>query len=244
MVCSKRFAAAFLGAGFLATPLLAQSITLSLGIRETGSVEPIGGNGGSSGGIEWVNIDANVVPLDGGWHQVTVDLRNATLTAFAGATANSMYDGTRGTIEHIRIRNTDGITNPIRMFLDDLVVTDAAGAPTTLGWEGLTVGQEHIFQEPTFSGSTSPNLVVGGGAGVTEAAAFSGTQAYDLNFQFVDNSPTRWVRLTTSAPVSGANPTIDFGGTVSFQVRGMVIPAPAGVGLLGLGALVLVRRRR
>src|SRR5690606_8011763 len=116
----------------IAGPVLAQSITLSLGIRETGSAAPIGADGGTTGGIEWVNLDATVVPLDGGWHHVTFDLSTATLTGFAGTTANSMYEPgiTTGTIENIRIRNTSGITNPIRMFLDDLVVTDRTGAQT------------------------------------------------------------------------------------------------------------------
>ena len=67
--------------------LEASQLTLSIGVRETGSAAAIGADGGTGGGIEWVDLDANVVPADAGWHQVTVDLANAQLTAFAGGTA-------------------------------------------------------------------------------------------------------------------------------------------------------------
>lgn len=246
MVRFDQVATAALCLACVGAPALAQSITVSLGIRETGTAAPIGADGGTSGGIEFVNLDATVIALDGGWHQVSVDLAAASLTAFAGTTANSLYDTTRGTLEMIRFRNSDGLTGPLRIFLDDLVATDAARLPHTLGWEGLPLGSEHIFQEPGFSGSTIGNLVDPGSAAVTDSMAHTGTQSYQLDLQFVDADPSRWVRVTTfpSDGLTGGNPTIDFQGTLSFWIKGSVVPAPATAALLGFGGLAGMPRRR
>jgi hypothetical protein len=226
----------------------AAQLTFSIGIRETGTAAAIGADGGTANGIEFIDQDLHDVELDGTWQQVSINLANPqSVTAFAGATANSIIDGNRGTLEHIRIRNTDGITNPINLYLDDLVYTDASGTPHLLGWEGLNVGDEVRFQEPNFSGSTSANLVAGGTAAVSEDEAFSGTQSYELDFQFIDDTDTRWVRLTTfaSGGMIGPNATIEFNGVLSFYVNGTAIPEPTAASLLALTAIggLLVRRR-
>lgn len=224
---------------------LAQSIAVSIGVRETGSVAALGADGGTSGGIEWVNRDLNIVALDGGWHKVTFDLPNAMLLPFAGVDADGFYTTTRGTLEHIRFRNTDGLDMPLRFFIDDLEIRDATGAMTLIGWEEQSLGDEHVFRTPHTSGSTNQNLVMGVDfAGVVDTMAHSGEQSYQLDFQFVDNDPTRWLRLTTFDTDSGANPTIDFGGTVSFWIKGDVVPSPSGAAVIGLAGAVLLRRRR
>jgi hypothetical protein len=240
---------AFLTALLCASTVSASHLTFSIGVRETGVDVAIGANGGFVGGIEFVDLDAYDIELDGTWQQVSINLADENLTAFAGDTANGMWDApgpnsNKGTLELIRIRNEDGITTPITLYLDDLVYTDASGAPTTLGWEGLTVGDEVIFQEPGFSGSTSGNLVDAGTAGVTEDAAFTGTQSYGASFQFVDNTPTRWVRLTTFNTPNVPNPTIELDGVLSFWVNGTTIPEPATATMICLAALGLITARR
>lgn len=223
----------------------AQSIAVSIGVRETGSVAPLGQDGGTDGGIEWVNRDANIVPLNGAWHQVSFNLSNAQLLAFAGVSANSVWDGTRGVFEHLRLRNTDGLTEPLRLFIDDLTLTGPGQPNFTDGWEGATLGAEHIFRDPGFSGSTAANLIGSGSSAVSAAMARTGTQSVEMNLQFVDNDPTRWARVLTFDTDTGANPTVDFGGTVSFWIKGEVVPSPgAGVMVLLGGGLVAVRRRR
>ena len=92
----------------LAAPL---TLDISIGIRETGyaggPAVPIGANGGSSGGIEFINLDGQPFVADGTWQQFTFTPTTDTLTAFAGASANSVLDGTYGVFEHIRIRSTN-----------------------------------------------------------------------------------------------------------------------------------------
>jgi hypothetical protein len=240
------FAAGLCGASFVASAS-AQSIAVSLGVRETGTEEPIGADGGINDGIEWVNRDLTSIPLDGGWHLFSVSFPGAALTPFAGTTADGLYSTTRGVLEHLRLFNEDLITDPIRIYLDDLIVTDAFGNAFNLGWEGLPLGSEHIFQEPGLSGSTLSNLVDAGSSAVTDSMAYSGTQSYQVDFQFVDADPTNWLRLTTfaSGDLTGGNPTIDFQGSLSFRIKGAVIPAP-GAGPLAclLGAAGARRRRR
>lgn len=238
----------FATVAFCAVATSASALTLSLGIRETGAAGAIFSNGGSSGGIEWVNLDAavNNIPVDGTWNQVTFNFQTDPLTAFAGATADSLYTGTSGTIEHIRILNSDGIATPIKFYVDDLVHTDASGASTAFGWEANAVGDEVMFQEPGFSGSTAANLVAGATAGVTNSMAHSGSQSYQADFQFVDGATNRWVRFTTFNAANSPNPLITFGqgDSVSFWAKATTIPEPTSVVMAGVAALGLIAVRR
>ena len=77
------------GAAMLAFSAVAANaqLAISIGIRETeaggGTVGvPIGGNGGSAGGIEFVNLDGQTLPLDGNFHTFTFNFQNDPLTAF------------------------------------------------------------------------------------------------------------------------------------------------------------------
>ncbi|MAT71577.1 MAG: hypothetical protein CMJ58_18880 [Planctomycetaceae bacterium] len=228
----------------IADAAAAQSVTVSLAVRETASGAAIFDNGGTSGGIEWIDKDANVVPLDGAWHQVSFNLPTAAVDAFAGGTANGDLEVADGTIEHIRILNSDGITLPIRLYIDDLVHTDVTGAPTTFDWESYAVGDEVMFQEPGFSGSTAGNLVAGATSGVTDAMAHGGSLSYQADFQFIDNDPARWVRWTTFSASNAPNPAVKLDSTISFWVKGGVIPEPTSVALAGLAALGLAVCRR
>lgn len=212
------------------TSFASAQVQISLGIRETGAgggtFTNIGDNGGSLGGIEWVDLDNQQLVLDGTWQQFTFDLSTATLTAFAGSTANAVLDGDYGTIEHIRIRNANGITEPIQIWIDDIenTITPLGGSPTAVSvedFEGYVAGTEVVFQEPGFSGSTAANILPGGTSGIDNMVA-SRTPSQRIEFQFVDNTATRWVRLTTFNSTNKPNPLIRFdqSSVVSFWMRG------------------------
>jgi hypothetical protein len=221
----------------------AQSIAVSIGVRETGTLAPLGADGGTNGGIEFVNRDQANIPLDGTWHQVSFNFPNAELLAFAGTTANSMWDTLRGTLEMIRLRNTGGLADPLQIFIDDLVISYQTES-FTFDFESQALGSLHVFQAPGFSGSTTSNLLPGSTSAVSAAAAHGGSQAYELNFGFVDDDPARWVRLTTFNTPSGPNPTLDFRGSMSFWIMGNVIPGPSTGALLLMAAVAGGRRRR
>jgi len=234
--------------GLLAVSAASQAqLAVSIGVRETNSTGAIGSNGGSANGIEFVNLDGQSLTTDGTWQLFTFNFQTDPLTPFAGTTANGTWDFNSGVLEHIRIRNINGETNPITMWIDDVTSTDALGISTNFGsFEGFGNNQEVMFQEPSFSGSTVGNLVAGSTAGVDNTVAFSGSASYRTNFQFIDNSATRWVRLTTSNTPTLPNPVITTapGTTLTFRLRAEAVPEPATLAVLGLGALALRRRRK
>lgn len=234
----------------------AQNLAISIAIRETeagggATGGPAFADGGTTGGLEFVNRDGQLLPLDGSWQLFTFTPASDPLLAFAGTTANSILEGGWGTLEMLRVANIDGISQPIRLWIDQVTVTERAGA-TIEGFEAFAPGVEVIFQEPGFSGSTSANLVAGGSSAVTDVIAFAGDHAYEMNFQFVDDDPTRWVRVSTFNTPNLPNPAVplqygspEFAPTISFYARALVIPEPTSLALwAALGGLALTRRRR
>jgi hypothetical protein len=225
-------------------------MSVSIGIRETAtSTGPAFSNAGATGGIEWVKKDGQSLTADGTWQLFTFTPSTDTLAAFAGASANGTLDTDWAALEHIRILNNDGITNPIRLWIDDVTNTDSAGS-TVQGFETFATGVEAIFQEPNFSGSTSANLVLGGTSLVSNSMAYAGAQSDEVKFQFVDNGPTRWVRLTTFNTPNLPNPAMHvresaFNPTISFYAKAVVIPEPSAAALaaVALIGLALVSRR-
>src|SRR5207237_625789 len=76
-------------------------------------------------------------------------------------------------------------------------------------FEGYNDNAIVIFNTPRASGSTSANLKTSPDiAGVTHAVDGVTAACYRLNWEFIDNSTTRWLRATTFAAANLPNPTI------------------------------------
>ena len=235
----------------LSTPAAAVNLAISVGVRETGTTAQIGGDGGTANSIEWVNRDGLMLPLDGAFHTFTFNFGTDPVAFFfgtqpAGGQPNRL-DGTRGTLEHIRIRNVDGVTVPVQLHIDNIRNTTAlAGTQMVSGFEGFALGTEVTFQEPSYSGSTSANLATAPNvAAVTGPIASEGAQSNGVQFRFIDADATRWLRLTTNVTTNLPNPAIDFApsSTLSFDIRGVAVPEPAGVAAVTLALAALPWRR-
>ncbi len=230
---THRIALVLAAATTVASVASAQSFKISLGVRETGVVTTIGGDGTTANGIEWINKDGQTLNADGTWQKFTFNFGADPVAAFAGASANGTLasptgDANRGTLEHIRILNDQGITNAITLLIDDVVNTVGGTDNVITGFETTdtipaVVNTEHMFKNAFFSGSTSANIA--GSATVkvidTAGAARTGTGTLEQKFQFVDSTPTRWTRMTTFSAATQRNPSIDFtsGNKVSFWLN-------------------------
>jgi hypothetical protein len=205
---------------------MAQTLAISIGLRETGTTAAVGANGGTTGPIEFVNLDNLTLNLDGTWQQFTFHFGTDPVTAFTG---NGTLDGTKGVLENIRLRNVAGITAPVAIYLDDVVNT-VGGTPTTLtDFEGYPAnvggaGTEVMFQEPSFSGSSNTQIQAGSTHDIVTDAAHGGTQSDKFTWQWINNNAANWMRLTTFNTTNLPNPTIDWtsGNTLSFWLRGTV----------------------
>jgi hypothetical protein len=235
-------------------PAWASSLLVSIGVRETGNPNNllVGANGGSTGGIEFVNRDGLTLNADGTWQLFTFTPLTDPLTAFAGTTANAMLDDDWGVLEHVRFGNVaDGATR-FRVWIDDISNTTSAGPINFANFESATLGTEVVFQEPRFSGSTSGNLQMTPNASlVTDTMANSGTQSNQVDFEFLTDAPApaNWLRLTTFNTPNQPNPLVRLresvvGGaalatTISFYAKAVVIPEPASLVLIGFGMLAM-----
>lgn len=248
LICGLVFA----GLSLTGTLVHAAAVKVSIGIRENDTSGPIfGDGGGSGGGIEWVNRDGQTLTADNTWQLFTFTPAADTLLAFAGVSANSVLEPGHewAVLEHIRLLNDEGITQPIRIWIDDVTNTVSTG-PVVQDFEAATLGTEVMFQEPGFSGSTASNLLPGSTTLVSNTMANSGSQSLQLDFQFVDDTPTRWVRLTSFSTPNQPNPRIRVrepglpDPTISFYAKAVVIPEPTTLGLAGFAVLAQLGRRR
>jgi hypothetical protein len=242
-----------------ALPAPAASLLVSLGVRETGNPNNllVGANGGSTGGIEFINRDGQTLTADGTWQRFVFTPLTDPLTAFAGTTANAMLDDDWGVLEHIRLANVaDGATR-FRVWIDDIDNTTSTGPINFANFEAAALGTESVFQEPRFSGSTSANLQTLPNASlVTNAMAHTGTQSNQVDFEFLTDgpAPANWVRLTTSNTANTPNPLVRLresvagappvATTISFWAKAIVVPEPASFLMATLGAMVLAATSR
>jgi hypothetical protein len=103
---------------------------LTLGVRETGTNAACAGNGGTSGGIEWIgatSAQGNNAPVGklvnqkDQWVTVKFDASCDPIRAFAGATANGQLDTERGTLEQLAFTPTDPANlGPYIVYIDDV----------------------------------------------------------------------------------------------------------------------------
>ncbi len=95
---------------------------------------------------------------------------------------------------------------------DSLTITD---------FDAYANGTRVLFNNPRFSGSTVNHLALTPDvAEVSDAVvAFNGGKSYRVQWQFVDTTPQRWMRLTTFNVANVPNPTVELDRPIRVRLR-------------------------
>jgi hypothetical protein len=114
-----------------------KSIKLALGLRETGGTVAVGGNGGTTGAIEWVGATGKTGTAPnctrtisaGAWTTVEVNLPEESCYSFNAG--NGVLDGAQGVLEHMAIVPNAGLTS-YTIHLDNfqMITTNTLPAET------------------------------------------------------------------------------------------------------------------
>jgi hypothetical protein len=199
-------------------------LLVSVGIRETADAGPLGTPGATSGAIEWIGPASTVsgapqgkpVAVSNAWTTLTFNPAvDPILSAIGGNGVLTTGNG-RGTLEHLAVAvdaaSPDRSSGVYEIYVDNVVNVGAgAGGVDFLieDFEGLTLGQEALFQEATFSGTTAANLLPLPASSEVSAAFGNPGQAQQLRFFFRDTTAARWTRITTGGVLNTPSPIVD-----------------------------------
>ncbi len=202
-------------------------ILLSLGIRETNSTGPIGSNGGNSGTIEWL-VGATTTPggppigkplVPGPQWQTVIFTPGVDLVGDFTGDGNLTSTTGKGVMEElaITIDQTAPDVGPYTMYIDNIT---SAGV-NFADFESFTgTGNvQAVFRQPTFSGSTSANLATTPNLSwVDRAVGDGGGQSERIEWRFIDEAASRWIRLTTDGAPNIPNPIVDITQPITMRV--------------------------
>ena len=204
-------------------------ILLSLGVRETGDTGPLGSPGSSSGEIEWIGASSVVngapqgIPVSpsSSWQMIAFDPATGPIQGFTG---DGVITATRGTLEHLAIAvdaaSPNRSTGEYFLYIDNVTNVGADGGSDFViaDFEGYAPGDEVLFQEPTFSGSTAANMTpLPSSSEVSDAYGNPG-QSELLAWFFRDTTDQRWARVTTFSTLNQPSPIIDLTKPIRMDV--------------------------
>lgn len=79
-------------------------------------------------------------------------------------------------------------------------------------------GAEIGFHHPLFSPTTSTNLMSDVNVAEVVSEGFQSEKSYYFEFDFIDNNPIRWVRLSTEDSPVSPNPVVDLKKRIRFRI--------------------------
>jgi hypothetical protein len=223
-------------------------IRIFASIRQPGTnMPPIGSNGGgSSTTLYWIKatgttsgapVGGAVVQPSGCWQTVV----------FYPTDSKYLYNGTftlpdpnqYGTLEGFAFAIDDLTdTGPFQIYLDNI----RNGSTMIQDFEGQSSGSYVMFYQPSFSGSSSVNLLnTPNAATISTANAAAGTNSDLITWQFNGLGASKWLRLNSSNLGGGAtatpNPVVDLTQPIAVDV--LVLPVGQSTGhTLGLISLL------
>ncbi len=185
-------------------------ILVCIGVRdETSAIEWIGASMAVDGAPQGTPISPSEA-----WQTLEFDPLSDPILGFTG---DSVLDGTVGILEHLAVvvnagsaDRSGGIYNA---YVDNVISVGAGegGADVIIAdFDGFDDGDEVLFQEPTYSGSTYPaNLVSSPSASATTSGFGNPGKSQWLRWFWRDTTAQRWARITTFQAQHVATPEID-----------------------------------
>ncbi len=216
---------------------------VTLGVRETNSTAPIGGNGGTTGGIEFLGAtvvrgtgpdapEGKLITAKNQWVEVVFNIPVEPVRRFAGTTANGILEVSRGVLEQLAFTPLDPNTlGPYVVYLDDfeqVAVWSVSGNVVLKDFVG-DVTQVPVTVELRQGGNVvrTASLSLDANGNYTIPAVLPGT--YDIAFK-----ASHWLRVVVSGvTVEGSNVT-----GVNVALTNGDIDGDNEVTLLDFGALV------
>jgi hypothetical protein len=188
-------------------------IKLALGVREAdSSIEWIGASTAIDGAPQ-----GKTVSVSPNWQTVEFDLTDSLL-GFTGDGA--IADPANLILEHVAISidSASGNTGPYTLYIDN-VVNDVT---TIEDFETAGLGTQVLFRQPRFSGTTLDDLLTAPDVSeVVDTQADASVQSNVVEWQWVDATDQRWIRLTTD----GFTPAIDLTAPKKLTLRVLLLPA-------------------
>ena len=200
-------------------------LLICIAVRENGDTGALGSEGEYAGDIEWIGAtaDPNNIPQGQpispgtGWVTLSFDPTSDPIRSFYGSDDNAITE-TRGSLESIAVTVNAASANrsagTYRMYVDNVTTASTVIAD----FESYTEGDQVMFQEPTYSGTTAANLApLPSASEVTSLQGNSG-QSELLVWYFNDTTAKRWARLTTYTTPYLPNPIVDLTQPITLDV--------------------------
>lgn len=162
----------------------------------------------------------------GGLTPVTPSLTqtNATIQWSPSVGNPNALPGQWGALESINFAIGDTTdTGPFDLYIDNL----KNGSTVWQTFENSVGSAQGVsFQAPSFSGTTSANILTAPNRSIVSVrAADTGTKALRVRYQWNGTNSTKWLRLTTSGALPASNPYVDLDQPISFRL--LLLPAGA-----------------
>ncbi|MGQ9648781.1 MAG: hypothetical protein ACUVXJ_01575 [Phycisphaerae bacterium] len=198
-------------------------VLVSLGVRFTNPTGEIGENGGITGALTWLvqtatagapPIGKPLAPLPV-WQTLTFDPVNDAKTPFTGAWPSPAP--AKAVLEELAFTIDQAAPNvgPYMIYIDNIT----SGGVNFADFESIPAGQQAVFRQPSYSGSTSGNLAAAPNRSVVDGTVgYGGGQSCRVEWAFKDEALTRWLRLTTNDTPNIPNPIIDLTQPITMQV--------------------------
>ncbi len=219
-----------------------QSAALEVGVGNGDILISLGVLDGSTTQIEWIGADTSTngapqgkpISPSNGWQTIIFDPTSDSITGFTG---NGTIDYADGFLEHLAVavdaESADRSSGPYTLYVDNVVNVGAGAGGSDVvitDFEGYAYGEEVLFQEPTFSGSTYPADLSypPSASGVVTFHPAGGEGDAVLRWFWKDTTNERWVRLTTASADNIARPAIDLTKPIRMDILLIETPTVKG----------------